>query len=638
MAKFPVKRFNTTPPKDFVDKRFGKVKARVLDSISRMGYSKSKMISFYEFYYSNQWDPSVKAKLEAEGRPALTFNYIKKPVDFLQGVISSTNMIPKALPNNSSAESVADVISALVHTIDSRDENQIAIEDAMLDALVTGVGLVKISPDFNDNPNGLISYKRVDPVYFYWDPKSEDKQFKDAKYVFEVMYKTREELIDLYPRKEAELREAQSQTYALGFEMAGGYLGIDYSRYFETGGKMAIPKEQPLAPDPDLFQVIRYQEYFYEDEQAIINNETGFIYNVPNHIDDAEIRKRVSDLNNKFGKGTFDITSVQKRKVRLIEFTGDIILTYIEDPYGSPYYDVAPIWCKKSGQYFQGVVEDLIDPQKEVNSKKSLMLEILSQAAINSFWIPAGAVNDEKTLKQLEKRLHKRNQLLEIRMDFGKPMPIVSDVSQKLGTILQLVLYSDRDISEISGMTDAIQGMVPKKIQSGRAIQRLQEWSTTIFKPIVKNYIIARGLIAKIALKQAPLVFAQERMIRIEKTDPHSTQDYEFMPINVETELGTINALQYDDYDIKIEITEGSPTELIERFAQMLRARELGIPIPDEYIIYYSNLPNKKELIRDIEQAKAQMAQQMQNQAPNQQTQQNPQVQQVQNNQKRGIV
>jgi hypothetical protein len=226
-------------------------------------------------------------------------------------------------------------------------------------------------------------------------------------------------------------------------------------------------------------------------------------------------------------------------------------------------------------------------------------------------------------------------------MDFGKPMPIVSDVSQKLGTILQLVLYSDRDISEISGMTDAVQGMVPKKIQSGRAIQRLQEWSTTIFKPIVKNYIIARALIAKIALKQAPLVFAQERMIRIEKTDPHSTQDYEFMPINVETDLGTINALQYDDYDIKIEITEGSPTELIERFAQMLRARELGIPIPDEYIIYYSSLPNKKELIRDIEQAKAQMAQQMQNQAPTQQTQQtqqNPQVQQVQNNQKRGIV
>jgi len=83
------------------------------------------------------------------------------------------------------------------------------------------------------------------------------------------------------------------------------------------------------------------------------------------------------------------------------------------------------------------------------------------------------------------------------------------------------------------------------------------------------------------------------------------------MVINQHTAEGIINDVSLGKYGVLIDETTLSKQFLAAQFEELMKMKEIGMPVPDEFIIDASSVPRKEELRialnqqRQIEQANA---------------------------------
>jgi len=157
------------------------------------------------YYHGAQWtDKEVKA-LKRRRQPVITSNRIVRKIDAVVGLVERLKQDPKAYsrtPNNDEGAEVATAV--LRYAIDKVDWQSKYPRAARMGA-IDGLGGIELDLMFGDHRDPDIDLHLVYPDTFFYDPRSFDDNFTDARFMGIAKWIDAEQAKELVPDKEAEI-------------------------------------------------------------------------------------------------------------------------------------------------------------------------------------------------------------------------------------------------------------------------------------------------------------------------------------------------------------------------------------------------------------------------------------------------
>ena len=535
-----------------------------------------------------QWTDEEAAAIEERGQAVIVFDQYSKKVDGITGLEIENRTDPKAYPVDPRKDKGADAITAALRYVEGKQFFDCTATDVFEDKIVEGYG--GAITEINPETKEIeVNYLPWDRIYF--DPYSRMKDFSDSKYFGITVWMDLEEAVKLYPDKEDEL-------------------------------KMFVDENQ-------------YDDTTFEDRPA------DWI-----HIGSGRKRLRINQeyyFNGKQWQEVFYIADIN-----------------IVDPRPSPYLDCdgnpsCPI--ELQSDYVDrdnnrwGYMERLIDPQDEINHRRSLALHMLRSFTIVGDKGAFGRMTKEEVLNELKKG--------DTFIEKIQGTEVEIDNQQELGQT-QVEFYRDAQQAmdsvgvnpELTGRTEqAISGRAFLARREGgmleltRIFSRHSDWKVRIYRQIwarikqfwtqekwirvtdnVKDRQVARFVGLNVPITRVEKMIEQRTGMDIMDVGDTVGGDVldEFIQMSIQQNplLGepveTRNNVAEMHMDIVIEESPDTITQQNEQFqvlAQLAGTR--ADPLMFEALLKLSNIPNKEDVLEMFkpneqqQQAQAQAQQQV---------------------------
>ena len=321
-----------------------------------------------------------------------------------------------------------------------------------------------------------------------------------------------------------------------------------------------------------------------------VDMETGETKAVP----DAWTEEQVREFATRMELG------IQKKLTERIRWrvTCDNVLLHDEwSPYRTftkiPYF---PYF--RRGKPF-GVMRNLISPQDMLNKVSSQELHVVNTTA-NSGWTMEQGSLVNMDANELEARGAETGLVLEHRKGSAPPEKIKPN---SIPTGLDHIsMKASNNIRRISGVNESMLG-IDKAEVSGVAMQAKTNRGFIQLEVPFDNLAHTRALVAEKILELFQDFYTEGRMYNITNFgDP--AQPTEELGINQMTPEGEIvNDITAGEYLVVMTTAPARDTFDDSQFAEALQLRELGIMIPDDFIVQYSHLSKKGELVQEIRNA-----------------------------------
>lgn len=519
--------------------------------------------------------------LRKRRQPPIVFNVIKDKVGFLMGVEKQTRTDPKAYPRTPNHEDDADAATDALRYVCENEDYQSKRSRVFRNLVIEGCGGIKMS--VKQSKNGPeIAMKQVAWDRFFSDPHSSEPDFSDARYMGEVVWMDYDEAKATY--KEA--AEALELTYA------GSSLSDTYDDK---------PKHKVWA-DKNRKRVRVVQMYFKRD---------GIWYF-------AEFTK--GGLL-KGGESPFKDEDGKPMNPMIME---------------SAYVD------RENNRY--GEVRQYIDPQDEINKRRSKALHIMNTRQI--IYEKGAGVDSRRVREELAKPDGAVELPPGVMERGGFQIERNTDLSQGQAALLQdAVAFMDKSGPNAAMLGDAAG-------QSGRAIQAQQQGGMmemgdlldTMRRFDTRVYRMAWNMIRQFWNEQRwvrvtdnednvkfvgfnrPMTLADQLKEMDEQQRAQTMQQLQLMPND--PRLGIVTKVQNPtaemDVDIIIEDAPDTVTIQGEQYEQLMKTLPQLAQLPPQFMevaLRASQLRNKDELIEAIkgggeqspeQQQMAQMQQQLQ--------------------------
>lgn len=504
-----------------------------------------------DYYDGKQLTPEELQALQLRKQPAVISNRIAPKIDALLGYEKKQRTDPKAYPRTPKHEKEAQSCTdALRFVCDENNFQQIRSEVAENNFL-EGAGAVVVGVKKKGNGQVDVSLNHIPWDRFYYDPHSRKRDFSDANYLGVVVWMDEEDAQRTYGGKEDVI--------------AGCYLESESDS--DTFG------DRPKLP--------------WSDKR----------------------RKRVRVLQHRYLEGgTWMQATLCKGG-------------YLRDPQPSPFLDEdgrpecdiiaqSAYVDRENNRY--GPAKRMISPQDEINKRRSKALHLLNSRQIIA---ERGAVDDVEQARREANRPDGYNEVTPgMRFEYVDAPGLVAGQ-------FQLLQEAKAEIDS-SGVNPALEGDI--KASSGRAqelftqaglaeqavvFDGLRSWSWRVYKAIwnrVRQY------------------WTEERWVRV--TDDANNLRWVGINTPAMDESGQPimgpdgrpqrqNVIAEVDVDILLEDGPDSVTIQAEQYEQLVELKKADpMAIQTKHIIQASDLRNKDEILKDMEQGGVppQVKQQMQ--------------------------
>jgi len=302
-------------------------------------------------------------------------------------------------------------------------------------------------------------------------------------------------------------------------------------------------------------------------------------------------KQKRNKFANDYGLGVIE------KLVKKVKWTVTADKVVLHDDW-SPYSDFTivpyfPYW--RRGKPF-GMVRNLLSPQEQLNKISSQELHIVNTTANSGWMVESGSVVG-MTADDLEE--HGAETGLVLEYNRGSSLPAKIPPNTIPTGLAQIAAKAAFNVKEISGIGDAMLGTDKPEV-SGVAIRAKQERGAMMIQVPLDNLSKTRQYLAENILGLIQRFYTEERVIQVtNEEDPMKPR--EPMMVNQMTPEGiVINDLTIGEYDVIVSSAPSRDNFDDIQFAQALELKQLGIPIPDDVIIEYSNLQRKGELARRI--------------------------------------
>jgi hypothetical protein len=158
-----------------------------------------------DYYDGNQWTAEEINVLAKRKQAPIVVNRVKPKVEGLKGLLSIRKTDIKAFPRNigQDEESSHAITDALRYVYDSNDFDTIKA-DCFENKIIEGVCAISVETIIKRN-EPEIKINAIMWDRFYFDPLARKKNFSDARYMGEMIWLDKDQLVELFPNKEEEI-------------------------------------------------------------------------------------------------------------------------------------------------------------------------------------------------------------------------------------------------------------------------------------------------------------------------------------------------------------------------------------------------------------------------------------------------
>jgi hypothetical protein len=565
-----------------------------------------------DYYENRQWSAADLAKLAREKRPALTINKIKRLVNLVLAYFLNNRTDLQYMPgyDGSGMDGIAQALTQVAKQISEANQLPFLDAEVTLDGLLTGRGYWDYRLSFEQNLLGDVRARATDPFTVIVDPDADQYDPKGWGFVMEKRWVSPEEVEFFYGTEVAtrlgpflrfggvnsgmptglggHMDDIAPRTRFGGYEDGADALYADYLYDWIDASR----KNVLLL---DIQHYVRVRRWFFVDL------ETGDSRAIPDGWDRMRVEKSLL-----WARDQGQPLVMQERLVKRARWThiiGDVIAYDDWSPYDS--FTLVPFFPYFRRGATQGMVEPLIDPQDEVNKRRSARLNILSRSAAGG-WMWAKGALDAQQKRNLELFGSTPGVMVEWDSKEGKlPQPQPIQPSTSPAAYAQVENDAEEDLVQIAGINESALGQVDQSVMSGRAIERRQRQAVMGQELFMVNFRRSKELCGRKTLELVQGHYTEQRIIRV--IGPGKTPIQTI--INQRTAAGVVNDVSLGTYAISIDETPLSKSFLEAQFDELLRMKEMGMPVPDDHIIDASSVPRKAEL--KIALAAVRQAQQM---------------------------
>lgn len=581
-----------------------------------------------EMLEGDQWTDEERAAMQEVRRSALTINRINPLWRLVMGYQSSNRLDTKFIPTSDSlsSEDVATVLNAIFKAESGRNGLKYTDSEVFADGITTGRGFWDTRLCFAENDFGQWKAEVVDPFEVYIDPDCANYDLdKGAAYVQRSSWVTLDHIGEQYGLEAEEAVEyLTSSSHKSSMFSYLGEAEISPKRFF---GQYADEKD--FSDWADVYhadfvdrqakrlRVLDSQYRVTSIKPCFVDLETGERMPIPDEWMKPENQHKIQAaldhalvLNN-----PLKIVSRPVSRVRWTVTCADVLLYDGWSPYD--HYTLTGFFPYFRRGRTRGMIEDMVDPQKEINKKRSILVDILNRNANSGWMYEEGTLDPDQ-----EENLRKYGSSPGINVRW-KRAP--NGQSQQPGRIEpggypqgldRLEDKSANDLHQISGINESAMGQLDR-VQSGRAIEARQRQAVLSIQLYQDNFSRSKQIVGRKALSIFQHHYTEERVFRIMGEDSTPVQ-YE---INKKAENGTNSTSRMNDitlgkYMVDVDEVPISATFKQGQFEETMMLLEklgpIGVMLAQtspELLIDQTSLPNKEGWKRGLLEATA-MAQQ----------------------------
>lgn len=534
------------------------------------------------FSLGDQWSSAEKGYLNNKRRNAFVFNKIKRVIKIISGYQRKNRLSYKVDPNENSDTEDASIWSQVLQYVMRHSRGYNVMSEAFEQgALKTGLNLVEPWLDFSTDPlNGEIKYTRIPHNRFLLHPSFTRRDLSDCSEILRREWITPSAAKSIVPLFASQIDKLKPE-----------HRPSQDNKFITSNFNENLLKQDLLKYDEHWIRVSKPITVFFDTTNGRMFRFNG----------------KAKDV--KAIKQQFPFLEVIKRFERDVEvtiFIEDEEVYHGPDPLGTKDYRFVPVMGYFDSEFIeldkklQGIIRDIIDPQREINKRRSKNVDILDSQLNTGYITEEGAVINKESLYQTG-----QGGVIFLKAQPGR------SIEERLVKVrppdippgnLEFQRGMDNDLIEISGANNELLGLADKddvevagvlaKIRTGQALTTLQD--------LFDNYAVSKELLGRNTMAIIRNNWDAEKIRRITNRSPS--------PKFFDPDLA-----QHD-----IEVTEGLLTDSQKQMnhVQLVGMKRAGVNIPDAAIIMSSNIERKDELAKIVQgQAQAaQQAQQIQNQ------------------------
>ena len=581
-----------TPSADVSEFTMASEQFRLFLRAYRAGHSEwmQRSAIYDAFYRGEQWEPTLRAQLEAEGRPALTINLVLSTVNVILGEQITSRLDIQFKPRCDCSETTAFAMTKLAESILAANQYRWIESSVFADGVIQDRGYFDMRMDWSKKMEGEVSITALDPSNVIPDPDAKEADPATWKEVWYTRWVSLDDIGVEFGDEAAQKLEVLSQS--------GQSYGVDSIKTNDAtfGDRDSLNTIEPgvtgLASQAKLIRLIERQFKQSVRVYYLVDYKTGVRKALPLDTKKSEAEK----LAKQYGTLLHPVT---EQRVRW-RVTADRFVLHDEwSPYKS--FTIIPFFPYfRRGKPF-GVVKNLISPQEQFNKLASQELHIVNSTA-NSGWIVEHGALYGMTADDLENEGSKTGLVIEVQpgrmgaVDKIKPNTIPSGldrISSKAQGNIQYI--SGVNASMLGTEAAEVSGVAMEKKQGVGAVQlavvkdsieRTQHWVARKLVEMVKDFYTYEQVIKYV--DQAP-------------TDPQE-QHKEIEVNKVEADGSVTNDLTLGDYEISITTMPSRATFNDIQFAEALSLRNVGVNIPSYRVVQFSNLEQKHEIAEEMKQ------------------------------------
>ena len=571
-----------------------------------------------DYYDNQQWTAEKKQDLEDRGQPAIVINRIKPTIDLVIGTESKIRTDFKAAPRKNNGAFDAGIATECIKYVMDQNAGEYAISEIFEGQVKAGWDFVELCK--SDDPfREIIQISTVPRHDLIWDPYAKEYDLGDGKYFIRAKWMELEDAENKFPKHKGLLKMAIStEELEPMYEMP--YRGTEDQP--DRPGVLQWPDAPISSPEwmDKSRKRVKLLECWYKcpkEVKLVDNYLTGEVEELdPSRIMEVLVTPGAS------------IIQATIKKVRLCIVAGPHLLADSWSPYRHNEYPFIPWWCFKSDRKGEpyGLIRQMIDPQDEVNKRRSKAMHLLNARQIiatsnaidkkeNDWKQVASAVTDPEGVIKLDASA------VNARFEIQSPIAMVEEQ-------YKFEAEAKQEIEE-AGVNREMMGQ-ESNATSGRAIIARQVQGNTMLGKPFQNYRRSKQLLGQRIWSMIQQYWTRPKVLRI--TNKIATglfgefadtlpgeRDHKFlelnMPIQYEGKVYVRNDISRAKVDITIDEQAFNATvrqTLLDEFSLMVSKLppEIGILMLDD-MIDLSDAPNKDRMIEKIKLVQGAMTQQL---------------------------
>jgi hypothetical protein len=524
----------------------------------------------YAFVSGDQWSQEDLAKLQAEGRPAVTFNRTAPMVDAVSGLEINNRQSVRYYPREIGDVKPNEILTATADWIRDGSDTEDEESEAFKDAAICGVGVTETRMDYEDDPDGRVIDDRRDPLMVFPDPHSKKRSYKDARYVFHAEWTDKADIEARWPNKEVAWADDD-----LGQNTPGD--GDKSFLYDGDNPDLDIQKDKALVLHYQCWKRETYYRLFDPFQQKNVELTEDEFKKLEKNGKKAGLSFERAD-----SAGENDIAYVKQAKKVFYRgfYCGSTELEHSRSPIQSGFtFKFITAKRDRNKNCWYGIVRVLMDPQRWANKWLSQVLHIINTNAKGGAFVEEGALVDKRKAEEQWASASPLILLTEGSIDKVKertPGAFPAGLDR-------LMHFAFESMPFVTGINLEMLGLASRE-QAGVLEQQRRKSAMAILAPLFSSHREFRKEKGRLYLEFIEKFIPEGKLVRIVGED----KAVQYVPF--------VKSPDVHKHDVVVDESPDSPdfkdqvwAGLNEILPHLIRQ---GVPIPAE-VLAYSPLPSE---------------------------------------------